>query len=156
MTRCDHHVTVIPITPLNLTTIGNITGRMVVGRVVNITARMVAGGAVNIRGRVVAGGAVNIRGRMVAGGAANIRGRMVIGRVAEFSGDASTRAGLAVPPRRRSRRRCRALTFHRCNVLLKTPAGPSEVRGLLGRGESTSMSAWHAEFIPFVRRLRRA
>ena len=124
VTRCDHHVTVIPITPLTLTTIGNITGRMAIGGAVNITGRMAIGGAVNITGRMAIGGAVNITGRMAAGGAVNITGRMVIGGVVELSGDASTWAGLAVPPRRRSRRRRHALTFHRCNVLLKTPRKP--------------------------------
>ena len=34
VTRCNHHVTVIPITSLTLTTVRNITGHMVPGRVV--------------------------------------------------------------------------------------------------------------------------
>jgi len=87
VTRCNRHVTVIP-TPLALTTVRNITGHMVLGRVVKL------------------------------------------------SGDASTRAGLAVPAGRRRRRRRRsrhALTFHRCNVLLKTPAEtPAGLSGFLG------------------------
>ena len=74
VTRCNHHVTVIPNTLLPLTTVRNITGHMVLGRVVKLSA------------------------------------------------DASTRAGLAAPVGRRRRRRRHALTFHRCNVLLKTPA----------------------------------
>ena len=36
VTRCNHHVTVIPITPLTLTTVRNITGHMVLGRVVKL------------------------------------------------------------------------------------------------------------------------
>jgi len=83
--RCNRHVTVIPITPLAFTTVRNITGRMVLGRVVNL------------------------------------------------SGDASTRAGLAVPAGRRRPRSRHALTFHRCNVLLKTPAEtPAGLSGFLG------------------------
>ncbi len=36
MTRCDHHVTVIPITSLTLTAIRNITGHMILGRVAKL------------------------------------------------------------------------------------------------------------------------
>ena len=111
VTRCNRHVTVILITPLTLTTVRNITGHMVLGRVVKL------------------------------------------------SGDASTRAGLAVPAGRRRRRSRHALTFHRCNVLLKTlaetPAGLSGFLRVSWAG-ATSLIAWHAEFIPFVRQSHRA
>ena len=87
----------------------------------------------------------------------SITSHITPGRVAKPSSDASIRAGFAAPAGRRRR----ALTFHRFNVLLKTPAeireGPSgSPWGLSGRSESISLIAWHAEFIPFVRRLHRA
>jgi hypothetical protein len=79
---------------------------------------------------------------------------MVLGRVVKLSGDASTRAGLAVFAGRRSRRSRHALTFHRWNVLLKTlaetPAGQSVFLQVSWAG-ATSLIAWHAEFISFVR-----
>ena len=37
VSRSNHHVTVILITPLTLTTVGNITGRMVLGRVIKLS-----------------------------------------------------------------------------------------------------------------------
>ncbi len=37
VTRCNHHVTVIPNTPLTLTTVRNITGHMVLGRVAKLS-----------------------------------------------------------------------------------------------------------------------
>jgi len=104
VTRCNHHVTVIPITPLLLTTVRNISGHMALGRVVKR--------------------------------------------------DDSAQAGLALsaePPAHS--RRCHALTFHRFNVLLKTPRNPG---GPIGAGGSSRLIAWHAEFIPFLRRLHGA
>ncbi len=38
VTRCNHHVTVIPITPLTLTTVRNITGHMVLDRVIKLSS----------------------------------------------------------------------------------------------------------------------
>ncbi len=106
MTRCNHHVTVIPITPPTLTTVRNISGHMALG------------------------------------------GLVKLGR------DDSAQAGLALstePPAHS--RRCHALTFHRFNVLLKTPRNPG---GPIGVGGSSRSIAWHAEFIPFPRRLHGA
>jgi len=113
VTRCNRHVTVIPTTPLTLTTIRDITGHI------------------------------------------------VLGRVAKLGGDASIQAGLVVPADRRSRRH--ALTFHLSISLTSSskprgnPGVPIRVSlGCLGRSGSTSLIAWHAEFIPFVRWLPRA
>jgi len=106
VTRCNHHVTVIPITPLPLTTVRNISGHMAVGRVVK-------------------------------------PGR-----------EDRAHAGLALsaePPAHS--RRCHALTFHRFNVLLKPRRNPG---GPIGAGGSSRLIAWHAEFIPFLRRLHGA